>query len=100
MIREGGMLVVPEGLGYEKLAVSVAAGLADIPSPSKDIRRTVVHVEDGEIRWLATGADPSSTEGLRLSKDSILVYDGDPSKLRFIALSGLPVLFVHYFGVI
>lgn len=106
-LREGGTLVVQDGLWYEDFAVSaVAAGLTlgSLPSavPVKDLRRIVIQAIGDKVRWRADGTAPTATTGLRLSDGDILVYDGDPTKIKFIkdaTASVAATLFIHYFGV-
>lgn len=107
MQREGGMLVVQDGLWYEDFAVSAASKgltLGGLPSgkPAKDIRRVVIQAIGDKVRWRADGTAPTGTTGMRLNDGDTLVYDGDPSKIQFIQDSAASVaanLFIHYFGV-
>jgi hypothetical protein len=105
--REGGVLVVQDGLWYEDFVVSAGAAgltLGGLPSyvPLKDLRRVVIQALGDKVRWRADGTAPTATTGLRLSDGDILVYDGDPTKIQFIKDSTASIaatLFIHYFGV-
>ena len=99
---EQGVLIVATGYAYETLAVSTSAvGLAAIPA-NRLIRRVVIQVLDGDVRWMAVpSTNPTSTTGLRLRDGDTLVYDGVPEDIKFIkddASTGDPVLGIHYFG--
>ena len=105
-IREGGALVVQDGLWYEDfdLDTSSATGLSvgSLPGPAKDVRRIVIQPIGGSVRWRADGTAPTATTGLRLNDGDSLVYDGDPAKISFIedaTSANSPTLFIHYFGV-
>lgn len=106
-IREGGLLVVQDGLWYEDFPVTSSAlplTLVNLPAgvPTKDIRRVVIQAIGDKVRWRADGTAPTSTTGLRLADGDILVYDGDPTKIKFIkdsTATATPTLFIHYFGV-
>ena len=108
IVREGGALVVQDGLWYEDFVVSTTAAglnLDSLPSlvPVKDLRRIVIQNLGDKTRWRADGTAPTSTTGLRLSDGDLLVYDGDPAKIKFIkdaTAAVSPTLFIHYFGVV
>jgi hypothetical protein len=99
---EQGILIVQAGYGYEELAVGTSAvGLAAIPA-NKQVRRVLIQVRDGDIRWLAVpGEDPTASYGIKLQAGDFFVYDGPPEDITFIQDSGSalsPTLGVHYFG--
>lgn len=102
-LREQGVLVVADGLNYEDVPVTTSAvGLTLTERLKKDIRRTVIQPLGGIVRWRSDGVDPTATSGMRLNDEDILVYDGDPSKIKFVKDStspSNPTLAVHYFGV-
>lgn len=100
---EQGYLIVENGLGYEELIVSgTSIGLAEVPENQRT-RRIVIQTGDQPVRWLAfPGCDPTAFYGLKLLAEDILVYDGEPDDIRFIADStatGDAPLRVHYFGL-
>jgi hypothetical protein len=99
---ENGVLIVSQGFGYEELAVSTSAvGPAAIPA-GKQIRRMLIQVHFGDIRWLAVpGEDPTSSYGVKLLAGDFFVYDGPPEDITFIrdsASTNPPTLGIHYFG--
>jgi hypothetical protein len=101
-LYEQGILIVQAGYGFEELSVgTTAVGFAAIPA-NRRVRRCLIQVHDGDIRWLAVpDEDPTATRGIKLSAGDFFVYDGPPEDITFIkdADSALtPTLGIHYFG--
>ena len=82
---EQGILIVQNGLGYEELPVSTSAvGFADIPV-GNSVRRALIQVNDGDIRWIAAPNDvPTASRGIKLVAGDFFVYDGSTEAISFI----------------
>jgi hypothetical protein len=103
MQREGGILVVPDGLDCVALTVTASVTtLAARTFPEHQYRRAVVQT-DQPVRWTASPTDsPSGTFGLLLEAGQTLVYDGNLNELEFIRAAGASAdatLIIHYFGL-
>jgi len=86
-LYEQGSLVVLRAVHFEEITVSTSAiglDIGSVPVPVQDIRRILVQCELQPVRWLATGANPTSTSGFILRANDLLIYDGDPSTVKFI----------------
>lgn len=99
---EQGYLIVQQGYGYEEIAVTTSAGgLVSIPA-NKIIRRILIQVLGGDIRWLAVpGMNPTASFGIQLRDGDFFLYDGTPTDIKFIQDAdsvGSPTLGIHYFG--
>lgn len=97
---ESGQLVLMDGLGYEEIGpTSTPVSFTTIPNAT---RRVVVQLAGQPIRWMAVpGQAPTSVRGMLMNDTDILVYDGEPSIIKFVqdaAASGPSVLRIHYFG--
>lgn len=102
-LRENGILTVPDGIDCVTLTVGTAAvGPAALTFPAHNLKRVVIQATD-KIRWTAAAsAPPTATFGLTLDENSVLVYDGPITNLRFIrdsSTSADVTLTLHYFGL-
>jgi len=74
------------GGAYEKLAVSTSAvGLTTANFDAREAK-ALVAVETDNVRWLANGSDPTSTDGMPLVSGDMVVIEGKQSlcNLKFI----------------
>lgn len=77
-------------LGYKKIESLLVPQGIDAPSSRKssDIKMAslaVITAENGAVRWRDDGVDPTPTQGMPLQAGSTLVYDGNMSRIKFIA---------------
>lgn len=90
-LYEQGSLVVLRAVHFEEITVGTSAiglDIGSVPVPAKDIRRILVQCELQPVRWLATGANPTSTTGFILRANDYLIYDGDPTTFKLIRDQG------------
>lgn len=86
--------------GYQMLTVDTPSGFT-IPTTGAIICRSVVFgVEGGTCRMRLDGTAASATVGLLLLSGDIVELDNvdDIKNASFYAVSGTPVLQIHYFG--
>jgi len=84
-------------LGYGQLTgvgTSTAVALPAIP----DGAYIALIVAEQNVEWRDDGLNPTSTVGMPLLANTPLPYNGDLTKLRFVAQSGTAVINVSYYG--
>lgn len=72
--------------------------LEEALSAGYSIGFTLIRVRGGDVAWRDDGLAPTVDEGMPVGHGGEEPYDGDPSNLCFIALSGAPVLHVTYYA--
>lgn len=82
-------------LGYEQITALAAATALTIPTSS---RIALIQAEAQNVRWQDDGTDPTATIGMIITADSILIYDGDLSKMKFIEVVAAAKLNVSYYS--
>ena len=82
------------GRGYQQIttALSAATGLT-VPAGAS---QAYVTVEMAAVRWRGDGVDPTTSVGMPLAAGDSMVLNGNLTKVKFIAVSGSPVLNVVY----
>lgn len=83
-------------LGYERITSLSAAAALTVPAGA---RYAWVQAETQNVRWRDDGTNPTSTQGMLLSKDSDgFWYTSHLAAVRFIEVSPSAVLNVSYYG--
>jgi hypothetical protein len=84
-------------LGYAQLTgvgTSTAVSLGTIP----DGAFIALIIAEANVEWRDDGTDPTSTVGMPLLANTHFPYNGDLTKLKFVAQSGTAVINVSYYG--
>ena len=90
-------------LGYQQItSLATAVGLT-VPTLSPEGLQcspsvAVIVPEGASIRWRDDGVNPTAAIGMPVSVGSILEYDGDLNKVRFIQQSAGAVLNIVYYA--
>ena len=91
-------------LGNSQITVSGVVGLgsgvnaagAAVAIPN-GVRQAVITVETANVRWCDDGQTPTTAFGQLLTSGQTLSYVGDHSAIKFIAVTGTPVLDVAFY---
>jgi len=76
-------------------AVGLAGGtLTSVPNGTK---LAVIACSTANVRWRDDGTAPTATLGMPLNAGQQLAYSGDLSAVKFILVSGSPVLDVSFY---
>lgn len=96
---ENGLLILQSPLGHATMLVdsATAQGLPTPPDINR-LRRVVIR-PDQTVRFRDDGTAPTSTTGMRLLADEILVYDGNFNDIKIIAASTSANIDVAYYGL-
>lgn len=94
---------ITSSLGYQQITSMGSAGGLTLPTTDKNglkQKPTVAWIvaESQDVRWRDDGTDPSATVGMLLPKNTLLVYDGDLSKIKFIETTASAKLNVSYYA--
>ena len=82
-------------LGYQQItSLSAAAGLT-VPSGAT---LAVIVPESQAVRWRDDGANPTSAVGMPVPIFTVLSYDGDLQRIRFIEQAASAKLNVSYYA--
>jgi hypothetical protein len=97
-------------LGFQQITAAQLAGGAvvglTLPTLPKDTQVGMAQIqsepqETGIVRWRDDGVDPTSTIGMILPPWGLFFgdwcYYGDMSMIRFIAVSGSPILNISFY---
>ncbi|HEV2225069.1 MAG TPA: hypothetical protein VGR84_18905 [Candidatus Acidoferrales bacterium] len=89
-------------LGFCQLSgVSPAAGLSSCTGgiPTGAVVAWVID-ESTNTRWRDDGTNPTASSGMLLASGNWppMVYNGDLTKIKFVAVSGTPVLDIAFYG--
>lgn len=89
-------------LGYQQITVLTASTALSVPV--RDINglsstpTVAIIVPEGQgVRWRDDGTAPTATVGMPLSAGSVLMYDGDLTRIRFIQQAATAILNVSYY---
>jgi hypothetical protein len=83
-------------LGYQQLdatALSASVGFT-LPAGAKV---AVVVSEAADVRWRDDGTDPTASVGMYLAAKTYFAFAANLKKVRFIAVSGSPLLNISYY---
>ena len=82
-------------LGYVQLSsLSSATGLGAIPAGAI---MCLIACENANVRWRDDGTNPTSSVGMLFSAGQEFQYSGNLAAIKFIAVSGSPVLDVTFY---
>lgn len=88
-------------LGYQQiLAATLAASTPlTLPTPLAGVipGLAIIQVNGANVRWRDDGTAPTATVGMTLTDGSELDYVGDLTMIRFILVSGSPIIDVSYY---
>ena len=82
-------------LGYQQVTGLTSANAFTVPA---DTRIALIQPEAQNVRWRDDGTDPTASVGMIITADSILTFDGDLSKIKFIEVSATAKLNVSYYS--
>lgn len=102
MTTEG---VINKPIGYARYtSLAAAKTLDDTPAVGSKISALVngpvkafIQCETQDVKWTDDGTTPTATTGMKLPKDTILQYEGDLDKLKFIEMAASASLNVSYY---
>jgi len=84
--------------------ISVPASSTALTVPTRDTLGVagtptvaMIQCENVAVRWRDDGVAPTASVGMRLEPSSILMYDGDLTRIRFIQVGGGSALNVSYY---
>ena len=82
-------------LGYQQItSLSASTGLT-VPSGAT---LAVIVPEVQPVRWRDDGVAPTTTVGMPLGVDTVLSYDGDLNRIRFIEQTASSAINVSYYA--
>ncbi|MBS0219130.1 MAG: hypothetical protein JSR91_00160 [Proteobacteria bacterium] len=83
-------------LKYEQITdLSTAKSL----NPPDDAAFAFIQADTQAVRWRADGADPTSSVGMPLPKDTLFQCTCNLTEIKFIEQTSGATLNVHYFGI-
>jgi len=82
-------------LGYQQITSLSASTALTVPSGAT---LAVIVPEVQPVRWRDDGVAPTATVGMPLGVDTVLSYDGDLNRIRFIEQSATAALNVSYYA--
>jgi hypothetical protein len=87
--------IVGTPIGYQHItSLSAAAGLT-IPAGA---RRAMITVSAQTVRLRSDGTDPTTSVGFPIPVGTVLMFEGNLSRLKFIEAVSGGILDVLYFG--
>ncbi len=85
-------------LGVEVLSPTTTA-VKKMNNAGKALAYVLIVAEGADIRWTDDPSETlSSTDGTKLGEGIALLYEGDYSSWRCIAVSGTPTVRIHKYG--
>lgn len=83
-------------LGFQQIALDTTAVGLTVPAGASI---AVITVAVANASWRDDGTDPTAAIGhIMTTTHEPLVYRGDPRRIKFIEVSGAPLLNVTYYG--
>lgn len=82
-------------LGYQQITSLSAAAALTVPSGAT---MAVITPESQSVRWRDDGTNPTSTVGMPISILTVLSYDGDLQRIRFIEQAASAKLNISYYA--
>lgn len=81
--------------GYSQLtSLASATGVGTIPTGTK---LTLIQAETQDVRWRDDGTNPTASVGMLLADGQTLVYNGNPSTLKVIEVTGSAKLNITFY---
>ena len=82
-------------LGYQQITSLSAAAALTVPSGAT---LAIITPESQAVRWRDDGTDPTSAVGMPVPISTVLSYDGDLQRIRFIEQAASAKLNVSYYA--
>jgi hypothetical protein len=82
-------------LGYQQITSLSSSTALTVPSGAT---LAVIVPEVQPVRWRDDGVNPTVTSGMPLGVDTVLSYDGDLQRIRFIEQTASSALNVSYYA--
>lgn len=79
------------------LATTPDAGVA-VAAASPRAQTALLHAEAQNVRWRDDGTNPTTAVGMILYAGQVMLYDGDLTKIKFIAATAGAILNVSYYA--
>jgi len=89
-----GLKQTTECLGYQQITSLSAA--ASLTVPARATRALIIAQTQG-VRWRDDGTNPTASVGMPLPAGTVLSYDGDLSRIRFIETAASAALNISYY---
>ena len=83
-------------LGYQQILAATLAAATSLTPPS-GTRYAIITPEAQGVRWRDDGTAPTATVGMLLGANGVLIYNGDFTKIQFIAATAGAILNVSYY---
>jgi hypothetical protein len=104
MSGAGGVTLHPKGFaqftavsGVLTLGTSApATGTTPIPDGAI---KALIQPEAQDVRWTDDGTTPTATIGMLLKVNTVLEYEGDLAKFKFIETAASAKVNVNYYGI-
>ena len=88
-------------LGYQQFTAAASTALTvpvrDINGLSSTPTVAIIVPEGQGVRWRDDGTAPTASVGMPLAAGSVLVYDGDLTRIRFIQQAATATINVSYY---
>jgi len=82
-------------LGYQQITSLSASTALTVPSGAT---RALVIPQTQNVRWRDDGTAPTASIGMPLAAGTILSYDGDLSRIRFIETTASAAINISYYA--
>ena len=82
-------------LGYQQITSLSAATALTVPSGAT---LAIITPESQAVRWRDDGTDPTGAVGMPVPISTVLSYDGDLQRIRFIEQAASAKLNVSYYA--
>lgn len=100
----GGVTLHPKG--YSQFASAAAVRQLGVDAPSTGATpipdgaiKALIQPEAQDIKWTDDGTTPTTTIGNLLKVNTVLEYEGDLAKFRFIEVAASAKVNVNYYGI-
>lgn len=82
-------------LGYQQITSLSTAAALTVPAQAT---LAIITPESQAVRWRDDGVNPTASVGMPVSIATVLSYDGDLSRIRFIEQAASAKLNVSYYA--
>lgn len=89
--------LIPIPNSFCQLSAMSAIGLGSCNTGGGAATAVVIVIETADVRWRDDGVAPTSSAGMLTAFGSTLTYQGDLTKIQFIAVSGSPTLDISFY---
>jgi hypothetical protein len=80
--------------GYQQITSAVAATALTVPDKTKF---AMIQPTGQNIRWRDDATDPTTTVGMRVVANDVLIYSGDLNAFKYIQEAATAVLNITYY---